>query len=106
MTGIASNQLRSSFVAESTAGTTPSTPTFTNSDVPINMTAVPNIIEHRSLAAKGEAVETAIAGIDVTGNMSGAFLYGAYDTLLESLFQSSLSRQHYEKCENHENSHS
>lgn len=91
MTGIASNQLRSAFVAETTAGTTPSTPSFTNSDVPINMTAVPNIIEHRSLAAKGEAVETAIAGIDVTGNMSGAFLYGAYDTLLESLLQGSFS---------------
>lgn len=91
MTGIASNQLRSAFVAETTAGTTPSTPSFTNSDVPINMTAVPNIVEHRSLAGKGEAVETAIAGIDVTGNMSGALLYGAYDAFFESLLQGTFS---------------
>ena len=87
MTGIASNQLRSAFVAEATAGTTPATPAFTTSDVPINMTAAPNIVEHRSLAAKGEAVETAIAGIDVTGNMSGTLVYGAYDTFFESLLQ-------------------
>jgi|TARA_R110000803_G_scaffold99579_1_gene167684 hypothetical protein len=87
MTGTASNQLRSAFVAEATAGTTPSSPAFTNSDVPINMTAAPTIVEHRSLAAKGEAVETAIAGIDVTGNMSGSFVYGAYDDFFESLFQ-------------------
>lgn len=87
MTGIASNQLRSAFVAETTAGSTPATPSFINSDVPINMTAVPNIIEHRSLAAKGEAVQTAIAGIDVTGNMSGPMIYGAYDDLLASLLQ-------------------
>ena len=91
MTGIASNQLRSAFVAETTAGTTPSTPSFTNSDVPINMTAVPNIVEHRSLAAKGEAVETAIAGIDVTGNMSGPMIYGAYDDFFESLLQGTWS---------------
>ena len=87
MTGIASNQLRSAFVAETTAGTTPSTPSFTTSDVPINMTAVPNIVEHRTLAAKGEAVATAIAGIDVTGNMTGALVYGAYDDFFESLLQ-------------------
>lgn len=91
MTGIASNQLRSAFVAESTAGTTPSTPSFTTSDVPMNMTAAPNIVEHRSLAAKGEAVETAIAGIDVTGNMSGTLVYGAYDTFFESLLQGAYS---------------
>lgn len=91
MTGIASNQLRSAFVAEATAGTTPSSPAFTNSDVPINMTAAPNMIEHRSLAAKGEAVQTAIGGIDVTGNMSGTLVYGAYDDFFESLFQGTWS---------------
>ena len=91
MPGIASNQLRSAFVAESTVGTTPSSPSFTTSDVPINMTAAPNVIEHRSLAAKGEAVETAIAGIDVTGSMSGTLVYGAYDTFLESLLQGAYS---------------
>ena len=87
MTGTASNQLRSAFVAEATAGTTPSTPSFTNSDVPINMTAAPAIVEHRSLAGKGEAVQTAIGGIDVTGEMSGTLVYGAYDDFFESLFQ-------------------
>ncbi|QDP67053.1 MAG: hypothetical protein Unbinned4497contig1000_27 [Prokaryotic dsDNA virus sp.] len=87
MVGIASNQLRSAFVAETTANTTPSTPSFTNSDVPINMTATPNIIEHRSLAGKGEAVETSIGGIDVAGTMSGTLVYGAYDDMLESLLQ-------------------
>jgi hypothetical protein len=91
MTGIASNQLRSAFVAETTAGTTPSTPSFTNSDVAINMTATPNMVEHRSLAAKGEAVQSAIAGIDVTGNMSGPMIYGAYDDFFESLLQGTWS---------------
>tara|TARA_R100000655_G_scaffold53757_2_gene91747 strand:+ start:20131 stop:21078 length:948 start_codon:yes stop_codon:yes gene_type:complete len=91
MTGTASNQLRSAFVAEATAGATPSTPSFTNSDVPINMTAAPTIVEHRSLAGKGEAVETAIAGIDVTGEMSGTLAYGAYDDFFESLFQGTWS---------------
>ncbi len=91
MTGTASNQLRSAFVAEATAGTTPSTPSFTNSDVPINMTAAPSIVEHRSLAGKGEAVETAIGGIDVTGEMSGTLVYGAYDSFFESLFQGAFS---------------
>ena len=85
MTGIASNQLRSAFVAETTAGTTPTSPGFTNSDVYINMNATPTNVEHRSLAAKGESVETAIAGIDVTGDMSGPLIYGAYDDFFESL---------------------
>ncbi len=91
MTGIASNQLRSAFVAEATAGTTPTSPGFTNSDVYINMNATPTIVEHRSLAAKGESVETAIAGIDVTGDMSGPLIYGAYDDFFESLLQGTWS---------------
>ena len=53
MTGSASNQLRSAYVAEVTAGTTPSSPSFKTTDVPILMTATPSIYESKTLIAGG-----------------------------------------------------
>lgn len=87
MTGSASNQLRSAYVAESTAGTTPSSPSFVTSDVPILINATPNIYESKTLAAGGARAGTGVSGLDVSGTMSGTFIYGNYDTWLETLFQ-------------------
>lgn len=91
MTGSASNQLRSAFIAETTAGTIPSTPAFTTSDVPILLTATPNMIESKTQHALGARSSVSVGGIEVSGNMSGPLIYGNYDGWLETLLQGAWS---------------
>ena len=87
MTGSASNQLRSAYVAESTAGTTPSSPSFKTTDVPILMNATPSIYESKTLIAGGARGGVGVSGLDVSGTLSGTFIYGNYDLWLETLLQ-------------------
>ena len=91
MAGAASNQLRSAYVAETTAGTIPSTPAFVMLDNPALMRATPTIIESKTLVAKGARGSQSVGGIEVSGSMSGPMIYGNFDTLLESLLQGAWS---------------
>lgn len=91
MTGTASNQLRSAYVAETTAGTTPSTPGFTTSDVAIAMTATPTMVESKTQHAGGARSGVSVGALPVTGSMSGSLIYGNYDGWLESMLQGAWS---------------
>ena len=87
MTGSASNQLRSAFVAEVTEGTTPATPAFVNCDFPIQMSATPSIIENRTINYGGARGGASVGDITVEGSMSGPMIYGNFDVWLETLMQ-------------------
>lgn len=91
MAGAASTQLRSAYVAETTAGTTPSTPGFLTMDNPAMMRATPSIIESKTLIAGGARGGQGVGGIEVSGSMSGPMIYGNFDTWLESLLQGAWS---------------
>ena len=91
MAGMASSELRSAFVAESTAGTIPSTPSFTNFDAPLLMKATPTIAERKTLAAQGAREGQAVGGREVSGSVSDQMAYGAFDEMLETLFQGAWS---------------
>jgi len=87
MAGTSSNQLRSAYVAETTAGTTVSTPGFTTSQVPILINATPQISESKTLVAKGARAAQSVMGREVAGSMAGPLIYGSYDAWLETLLQ-------------------
>jgi hypothetical protein len=91
MTGTASNQLRSAWVAETTAGTTPSTPAFTTNDVAINMTATPTMVESKTQHAGGARSGVSVGALPVSGSMAGPLIYGNYDGWLESMLQGAWS---------------
>lgn len=91
MAGTSSNQLRSAYVAETTAGTTVSTPGFTTSQVPILINATPQIAESKTLVAKGARAAQAVMGREVAGSMAGPLIYGSYDAWLETLLQGAWS---------------
>ena len=85
MAGTAQNNLRSAFVAESTAGTTPSTPGFTTTHDPLLMVAKPEVFEQPSLTEGGAIASVGIKAVPVTGSMSGALAYGGIDDMLAFL---------------------
>ena len=87
MAGTSSNQLRSAYVAETTAGTTPATPGFTTCDTAILINATPNISEQKSLTTKGARADQAVIGREVSGTMADKLIYGNYDGWLETLLQ-------------------
>jgi hypothetical protein len=87
MTGSASSQLRSAYVAETTAGTIPATPGFTTLADAALITATPEIIEQRTLPALGARSGQAVGGITVSGTMGGKLVYGNLDPILETLLQ-------------------
>lgn len=91
MAGTSSNQLRSAYVAETTAATIPATPGFTTSDVPILINATPQIAESKTQHAFGARSDQAVRGREVAGTMAGPLIYGNYDAWLETLFQSTWS---------------
>lgn len=91
MAGSSSNELRSAYVAEATAGTMPATPSFTTSDVPILINATSNVSESRTQHALGARSDTSVQGREVAGAMSGQLIYGNYDVFLETLLQGSWS---------------
>jgi hypothetical protein len=92
MAGSASSQLRSAYVAESTAGTIPSTPSFTTLHQRADMKATPAVIEHRSQVSQGARLGNGISEIDVTGEIAETpLVYGVYDDLLATLLQGAWS---------------
>lgn len=91
MAGSASNELRSAWIAETTAGTTPATPAFATSDVPILINSTPTIAESKTQHAFGARSDTSVRGREVAGTMAGPLIYGNYDTWLETLFQGAWS---------------
>ena len=92
MAGAASSSLRSAYVAETTAGTTPATPGFTTLHTGALMKAIPEIVDGRSLIAKGARLGHGIHAIPVTGQLRDApLVYGVYDDLLQTLLQGTWS---------------
>lgn len=91
MAGTASNSITSGHVVETVNGTTPSTPAFKTMHAPILMSAVPDVIQGRSLLAGGGRLGRGIQGIDVSGNYEDTLKYGVNDDLLSTLFQAAWS---------------
>lgn len=92
MSGTASSQIRSAYVAESTAGTIPATPGFTTLNAIARMTATPAVIEHRSQVSGGARLGHGIQEIDVAGEIAATpVVYGVYDDMLATLLQSAWS---------------
>jgi len=87
MTGTASSQVRSAYIAEVTPGTIPATPAFTTLHRPAMLVAKPDIIEGRSLIAGGARLGQGFAGIPVTGSLESPLVYGVYDAFFASLLQ-------------------
>ena len=89
MAGVDTNQQRSAFIAETTAGTTPSTPGFSTLHKAINRNAGPTRAHQASLPAGG-----GLLGDKLLTNKSSLampatpMVYGLFDPLLETLFQS------------------
>lgn len=89
MAGAGKSEIRSAIVGEVVAGTTPATPAFiTLPTETFNLTATPRITEDRTAASGYRVSNLGRSGLDVAGSFSGKLRYGAYDTILESLFQS------------------
>lgn len=92
MTGTSASQVRSAYVSEATAGTTPATPGFTTLHTLARMTATPAAIEHRSQVSGGARLGHGIQEIDVTGEIPATpLVYGVYDDLLATLMQGAWS---------------
>lgn len=89
MAGTALNEIRSAWVAESTPGTTPTTPGFTTETNAIAMTATPETYMASSLAYGGETTTVGVNAIPVTGTMGGSMVYGNLDDWMASLMQGS-----------------
>jgi len=88
MTGTASSQVRSAYVAEVTPGTIPAvTPGFKTLHRPAIMQATAQTIQGRSLVAGGRRLGRAVNGIDVTGALESPLIYGVYDDMLATLLQ-------------------
>jgi len=91
MAGSSSSELRSAYIAETTAGTTPSTPAFITLDAPALLKATPKIVESKSLVVQGARASQAVGGIAVSGTLAGPMIYGNYDALFETLLQGAWS---------------
>ncbi len=91
MAGSASNELRSAFVAETTQGTTPSTPAFRTLHYPAIFTQETQRFHQESLTAGGAFLGDALLTKPSVGKIEGPLVYGLYDSLWASLFQSSFS---------------
>ena len=92
MAGIDSASTRYAFVSESTIGTTPTSPSFTTSHVPIVRTGSPTRLQQASQVAGGALLGDRLLTKPSELSMTNAPLsYGVYDPLLEALFQGSWS---------------
>lgn len=88
MAGASNTERRSSYIMESTAGTTPSTPGFNRLPAnTLNLTANPRISEQRSITAGGQRTGITRNGFAVSGSMSSGLIYGEFDDFLASVFQ-------------------
>ncbi len=87
MTGFATSETRSAIVAETTVGTTPSTPGFSTMHDLVRMSSKPDVFYGQSLTGKGARTGQGY-GIDmVEGTYEGPLYYGAADELLSTLLQ-------------------
>lgn len=91
MTGTASFQVRSAYVAETTPGTTPTTPGFTTLNRPARMAARQMPEFGSSLVGGGARLGHGVNGIDVTGTLETPLIYGVYDPFFETLLQAAWS---------------
>lgn len=88
MSGAGNNERRSSYVAETTAGTTPATPAFNRLPFnTLNMSANPRIGEQRSITAGGQRTGLSRNGFAVSGQASSGLIYGEFDDFFASLLQ-------------------
>ena len=91
MTGVASIEKVTSWVKEASgsAGVTPSNPAWKRSSfTTINFTSSPRITEQGSASHGGQRFSLSRSGTSISGSASGGLIYGNYDDLFESLFQS------------------
>ena len=91
MTGSATTQLRTAHIIEVTPGTTPATPTFGTLHAQAMMKAAALPIDSGSLISRGARFGQNVSGIDVTGTISGPFVYGVTDNLFATLLQGAWS---------------
>lgn len=88
MAGIDTKQLRSAFVAEVTANTTPATPAFLTMHTPAINTGESSRAHLSSMtvggALVGDALLTKKSGLKIS---KAPLVYGLYDPLIETLFQ-------------------
>lgn len=88
MAGASNTERRSSYVVETTAGTTPSTPAFNRLPFnTLNMTANPRVNEQRSITAGGQRTGITRNGFAVSGSASSGLIYGEFDDFFKTLFQ-------------------
>lgn len=87
MTGIATSQVRSAHIMETTPGTTPSTPGFTTLHAVAQMKAAAMPIDSASQISRGARFGQNVSGIDVTGSIAGPLVYGVTDNLFATLLQ-------------------
>ena len=92
MAGTASSQLRSAFVVETTPGTTPTTPAFKTLHTPALFTGEVQRFHQSSQVAGGADIGDAKLTAPAVGKITNApIVYGLYDSVLESLLQSTFT---------------
>lgn len=87
MTGIATSQVRSAHILETTPGTTPATPAFNTLHAVAQMKAAAMPLDSASQISRGARFGQNVAGIDVTGTIAGPLVYGVTDNLFATLLQ-------------------
>jgi len=92
LAGIDSGSLRSSFVAEVTAGTTPTSPAFTTTHKPFIMGDDTKRLHQASQTASGALLGDRFFEGEIKGGVKDVpMVYGLYDPWFESLFQGAWS---------------
>jgi hypothetical protein len=90
-TGTASFDVRHAFVSETTVGTTPTSPAWKTTHVPVKWEASSTRAHQQSQVAGGAYFGDALLTKDAKGTMEGPLVYFATDQFWESLLQSSWS---------------
>jgi hypothetical protein len=92
MAGASNTERKTSIVIETTAGSTPATPSFKRLPVNVlNMSANPRVVEQRSIIAGGQRTGISRNGFAVSGSLSSGLIYGEFDDFFESMFQGSFA---------------
>ena len=87
--GTASFEVRHAFDGETIAGTTNATPTFKTLHVPVKWDGASTRLHQTSQVSGGAHFGDALLTKDAAGKLEGSLVYGVYDPILETLFQSS-----------------
>jgi len=87
-----SSSNRIGFIAETTEGTTPSTPAFSTMALTTDTLDAAKLQEmSETVRSDGNMANILKLGYNVAGNIAGEFRYGAFDSLLENVFGKSFS---------------